>query len=83
MLRRILSCAALLALTSPAVAEAPPAPGGEGGPLSTGLAVVPPDFSEVTVVSGLASPTALAMAPDGRRIYVDRRDTTSAVTGER
>jgi glucose/arabinose dehydrogenase len=46
--------------------EAPTAPDGEGGPLSTGLAVVPPGFSEVTVVSGLASPTAMAMAPDGR-----------------
>jgi glucose/arabinose dehydrogenase len=34
---------------------------------------LPSDFSEVTVVSGLSSPTAFAMAPDGR-IFVLEQD---------
>lgn len=61
--------------------EAPTDPEAGRSSLATGLAMVPPDFSEATVVSGLASPTAMAMAPDGRIFVCEQGGRLRVVKG--
>lgn len=49
-----------------------PARGGEEGRLAVALATVPASFSDVQVAEGLANPTLMALAPDGR-IFVSEQ----------
>jgi glucose/arabinose dehydrogenase len=44
-------------------------------------ATPPPDFSDNTVVSGLAAPTAIAFLPDGRMLVTEKNGALKLVSG--